>query len=311
MLSLTPSESLASIEVAADTISRDRQTFTLQPFAGRSETIEPEYSELGPFEKELGGVTARLSYRNAPDEDVDPMWVPTLEILVEGERLLTIEGESSGWDWTPALVQIAELDPRNRFPEVIFSTYTGGAHCCNDVRIATSTADAENWAVISVGTFDGEPTETRDLDGDGIYEWVSYDTSFLYAFTSYAQSFAPTTIHHLADRELIENTTSPDYHFVHAEWLKEQGESLSGFMKDTEYGNGFFAAYVAVKAVLGEFDEAWDIMLKHYDRNSDWELAFCEGGYDDAGECQNEKRYSDFPEALRALLIRRGYIRPE
>jgi hypothetical protein len=50
-------------------------------------------------------------------------------------------------------------------------------------------------------------------------------------------------------------------------------------------------------------------MLGVYDRRSDWGLTSCEAGYNAKGDCrQPEKRYADFPAALRAFLSRTGYL---
>lgn len=62
------------------------------------------------------------------------------------------------------------------------------------------------------------------------------------------------------------------------------------------------ADYVATKAMLGEFDKAWAFMLENYDPRSDWELEI----RDDTGEIVDY--YPDYPTALRAFLVERGYL---
>ena len=36
-----------------------------------------------------------------------------------------------------AVLQVLEMDPSNPYPEVLLSTFTGGAHGCNDTRVLT------------------------------------------------------------------------------------------------------------------------------------------------------------------------------
>ena len=67
--------------------------------------------------------------------------------------------------------------------------------------------------------------------------------------------------------------------------------------------NGWLAAYVATKALVGERPQGWQQMLERYSATSDWGL----GGYDAQGCRTPEVVYSNFPEALKAFLQRTGY----
>lgn len=108
---------------------------------------------------------------------------------------------------------------------------------------------------------------------------------------------------------MIDVTHQPEFKKLHRENLN----SLSDWFEETERDpekNGFLAAYVANKALVGEFGEGWQRMMKHYDRESDWGLTRCEAGYDDGGNCQApEVSYKNYPQALRAFLIETGYIK--
>lgn len=59
--------------------------------------------------------------------------------------------------------------------------------------------------------------------------------------------------------------------------------------------NGACAAYVADAARAGRFKAAWARMLAHYER----------GGA--VWQPDKGRRFKDFPESLRAFLIRTGY----
>jgi hypothetical protein len=73
--------------------------------------------------------------------------------------------------------------------------------------------------------------------------------------------------------------------------------------------NGFLAAYVANKALVGEFEDGWQRMLQRHDRRSSWGLKQCTAGYDEAGSCKAaEQVFASYPEALRAFLAQTGYI---
>ncbi|PSB24992.1 hypothetical protein [Stenomitos frigidus] len=69
--------------------------------------------------------------------------------------------------------------------------------------------------------------------------------------------------------------------------------------------NGVLAGYVAQKALLGEFQQGWDLMLANYDRTSDWGLT----RYNSEG--RETGRYPNFLAALKALLIQRGYLKAQ
>ena len=76
--------------------------------------------------------------------------------------------------------------------------------------------------------------------------------------------------------------------------------------------NGACAAYVAAAARVGQFDAAWAQMLRSFDRNADWDYPpGCRVAVHPGGECPAASiiRYRDYPAALRAFLLRQGYIR--
>src|SRR4030042_1307960 len=54
----------------------------------------------------------------------------------------------------PGSVQIAEIDPGNSYPEVVVSFYTGGAHCCSDTSVVTSSTDGSTWKTVNIGQYD-------------------------------------------------------------------------------------------------------------------------------------------------------------
>ncbi len=199
-------------------------------------------------------------------------------------------------------VQIAELDASNPYPEVVVSFFTGGAHCCSETHVVSSNADGSVWRIVDVGELDGGPIVSVDLDGDGTYEFETRDNAFLYAFGCYACSETPLRVLGIVDGTLKDMSGEARFRPAHAAWLKTM---ILG-VPDGEV-NGFLAGYVAQKIRLGEGRQAWDLMLKYYDRDSDWGLTLCDRDPNERGECPGKTTKVTFPEALERMLNENGY----
>ena len=128
------------------------------------------------------------------------------------------------------------------------------------------------WRQVDAGGGDGEGPNIEDLNGDGNAEFVTYDNSFLYAFASYAESYAPPKIFRLAGTDIKDVTRSPEFQRPIRQMLLAQ-QSLAD--ADMWHDNGFLGGWVAHKALVGEGADAWRLMLQNYNRNSDWALTDC------------------------------------
>ena len=106
----------------------------------------------------------------------------------------------------------------------------------------------------------------------------------------------------LKDGEIANVSTDPRFKKAHAAWLKNM---IVGVPEQEV--NGFLAGYVAQKTRLGEGKQAWDLMLKYFDRNTDWGLEYCKQERDENGECPGETIKSTFPQALERMLKKNGY----
>jgi serine protease Do len=157
------------------------------------------------------------------------------------------------------------------------------------------------WHAVDGGALDGDYGYVfSDLDGDDGAELISADNSFLYAFEGYA-SHAPTRISKLIGSELRDVTHETSYQTFLRHWLQEM-ETGSDV-----HSNGYLAAWVAQKSLVGEIESAWKTMLASYDRNSDWPLEECLIDVP-IDQCPDEKRRKlNFPEALAKHLIKGGY----
>lgn len=185
----------------------------------------------------------------------------------------------------------------DRNSEVIVSTFTGGAHCCTIHKIYSW----QNGRLLKAetGYQDGEGGSFRDLDSDGKLEFISYDNSFLYAFSSYAGSFAPTKVYALQSGRLVDVTRQ--YPKELRKTLQQMFAAFQDIKRQQGEVNGVLAGYVAQKIMLGEYEQGWQFMLANYDRTSDWGLDIYEGE-------KQVGKYPDFPTALKALLIRAKYL---
>ncbi|MDJ0930111.1 hypothetical protein [Breoghania sp.] len=163
-----------------------------------------------------GDLRARVSMVAASE---DPsMKAPMLEVVFGNQSVLRIEGVPSGWDSPQGTIEIHEIDPANNTPEVVFTSFFGGAHCCTQVHVA-SADKAGDWHDVDVGFFDGEGGTFADLDGDGEAEFKNFDNNFLYAFDCYACSDAPLLIYAVTGGKVVDVSRKEAFTRFHREWL--------------------------------------------------------------------------------------------
>jgi len=231
---------------------------------------------------------------------------PVLSGHANGRLAFTARLEESSNEEPNAEVTVVRLDPTSSEPQVIFSSFWGGAHCCTVTKIATKVGN--EWRVVQGKTIDGDGGYTfDDIDSDGAAELLSVDQSFLYAFAPYAGSWAPESISKLSGDRLVDVTAHPAFRSYMRQELYRI-EYLASREPSLWRSNGFLAAWVATKAVVGEFDDAWSRMLPLYDRSTDWPLTECTVAKV-GGSCPDGKeRTIEFPVALRKHLEEEGYI---
>jgi hypothetical protein len=256
-----------------------------------------------PREISQGPIKAALSYAEAKGDDGAITRSPIVTIFANGKEVAKLEGDDIFYADPPVSLQIPELDPSNQNPEIVVSFFTGGAHCCSETSVVSSTPDGSAWKTIDVGEFDGSPLLASDLDGDGRYEFETRDNAFLYAFGCYACSTAPLELLAIENNEVKNVTSEERFKPVHAAYLKEMIREVP----EEEEVNGYLAGYVGEKSLLGESKGAWHIMLKYYDKTSDWGLETCDKPFDENGECPGQTIKLTFPEALERMLKENGY----
>ena len=260
--------------------------------------------ETTPAAQEIaqGPIKATLTYTEGKSEEGEITRSPVVTVFADGKEIAKLEGEGSFYADPPVSLQIAEIDPGNPHPEVVVSFYSGGAHCCSDTSVITSSADGSSWQVVKVGDFDGGPLLATDINRDGTYEFETRDNAFLYTFACYACSEAPLELLTVENGAVKNVTTDPSFRPAHAAWLK----TMIGNVPDEDV-NGFLAGYVGEKILLGEGKEAWTLMLKYYDKQSDWGLDSCDQPLNEQGECPGQTVRLIFPDALERMLNENGY----
>ena len=220
--------------------------------------------------------------------------VPKATIFENSSQVLEVKGVESPFPY--AMVQIAEMDQSNGTPEIIFQSFSGGAHCCTMPIIVTK--QNHQWLCLELGSFDGGLKRISDLNQDGLYEYVTVDNAFLYQFSSYAASVAPPQIWQLQSGKIINATKQPQYrHWLENELNKFWQEAVTEWRES----NGFWAGYVAWKALIGEETSAWQLMLKNYDHSE----TYCTS-YDQEYNCIGKEE--KFPSALLRFLQENNYL---
>jgi len=105
-----------------------------------------------------------------------------LSIQKDGRLLQTIS------DWWVTRVECADLE-NDKTPELIVTTYSGGAHCCETLRVWTLEPKAPR-KILEYEAGNAGGFELRDLDGNGRLELLLGDDSFAY-FDDLSYAYSP------------------------------------------------------------------------------------------------------------------------
>jgi hypothetical protein len=202
-----------------------------------------------------GGVTATLDYKRA---SAGPGYLATrLTITRDGTTLFDAKPRPkacSGLTCSPTIefgkpLRVRDLQGDGE-PEVLFTAYTGGAHCCFVAQVYLLGADQ---AVTSDRNFGDSGYRLRDLDDDGAIELVSNDWRFDYAFTAYAFSGKPVQIFHVDGGRFADVTRSfPDQIRRDARLWRRSYHKTRHRQDGTQYGP--LAAWAADRYLLGQRD---------------------------------------------------------
>lgn len=278
------------------------------PALAQSDQDGPAYptTEFGEGETTatvtVDDISATISMETRPDIDTTSK-VPVLTVKVGGVQVLEVAGVASGFDYPAADASIVEMDPANSRPEVYFTSYSGGAHCCSTVIVASETPSG--WVAATVGSFDGGGDYLDDLDGDGEAEVATVDNRFLYTFDCYACSAAPLVVYSIRNGQAVDQSTAPQYRSAHERWLRELEDGMEASERWTS--PGFLAGWVAENVRLGRGAEAFRQLEEHWNSADDEGEEVCRTGQD-LDQCpRGEKVVLKFPERLKLFLDQNGY----
>jgi hypothetical protein len=246
----------------------------------------------------IQGLTLTLESGKDADGDV----VPTLTIATPGSAPTEFDGEA-GFDHATASFGIGHFDPKVPGPQIEFASFTGGAHCCASISVIEPLG--KSWKEVPLGEWDGDVPDKMptDVDGDGTADFVFYDNDFLYAFDSYAASFAPPQIFNVIADKAIDVSTAPRYRKLY------EADMASTKPECAKHQNGACAAFAADAARLGRFDDAWKFAIANYDKQSDWDYPTHCAGSMQHGKCMGKVvKPKGYPQALRWFLEDNHYI---
>ena len=248
------------------------------------------------------GVTAtlRLDRGATPDPSKDKVF---LNISVGLMPVAQTSLPDSGLTPPETEASIANIDPGNHYPEVYFSAYTGGAHCCTNVVVAEERP--YGWVTVKVGEFDGDGGYLQDIDHDGLAEIVTVDNRFLYTFDCYACSAAPLRIFTVRAGAVVDVSTDPRYLPAHRDWLAQLDQSVDPSTRWTSAG--FLAGWVAEKIRVGEGADAWKELKAHWNYAQDPGEETCLTGGDLDTCPKGQKKVLKFPDRLKLFLDQNGY----
>jgi hypothetical protein len=176
-------------------------------------------------------------------------------------------------------------------PSVLVDLYTGGAHCCFKTWIYLLSG---NRLAGRIRVDWGDPGYTlRDLNGDGVAEFVSANDAFAYAFTDFADSSFPIQVWDIENGKLVDTTVS--YPKAIATDAAAQLKSYQQARRSNSDVRGVLAAYVADEALLGTPSVGWDLV------NNALAIGGLDQGYGGA-------KGNQYIAALRRFLTSHGYM---
>lgn len=250
----------------------------------------------------VGDVTATVAMERKPDIDPDND-VPLLTVTKAGAKVLEAAGVASGFEFPTAEASLADIDPDNPGPEVYFTSYSGGAHCCSTVIVGDQVGNG--WVAVDVGDFDGDGNFLNDANGDGLAEIVTVDNRFLYQFDCYACSAAPLQILTVRGGKVFDVSTAPEFQGANRAWLKQIEDNVDPAERWTSMG--YLAGWVAAKTRIGEGAQAWKDLEAHWDYASDPGEEVCPNGSEPEECAKKDRVMMKFPDRLKLFLDQAGY----
>jgi hypothetical protein len=250
----------------------------------------------------LDGFTLRVSGKAGatPNDSATPV----LTISAPGAAPVTLTGVEGYGDAT-ALIGIVRLDSAAAKPQVLFLTFSDGAHCCTTLNLATLTG--RRWRTFQL-TYDGAPDKGAVFTRAGGAPVLAIgDENFDYAFASHAGSYLVARYYGVRGGQLFDVSGEARFTAVRK---KAEAETLGYCRQEEGTENGACAAYVAEASLAGDHATAWRKVQGLYKRGGDSQN-LPEGCTIDVaqGDCPKADvlTFTSFPTALTWFLWRFGY----
>lgn len=150
--------------------------------------------------------------------------------------------------------------------DAIVHLYSGGAHCCY-ATVLYSLGPSPIRYVVEPGS--NCPGEFRDLDGDGVYEFLTCDDSFAYRFCPFAQSpLVRVVLKFMPGQGYV--PASPEFPEIYAEEIAQHRAQAEETLNQGPFpdrdGSPKSVVLVLVLDYLysGQPEKAWEALYHYY-----------------------------------------------
>ncbi len=141
-------------------------------------------------------------------------------------------------------LRVLALEPGAE-PDVALALYTGGAHCCSVEQVFSYNSASGAYAMAE-HDFGNPGAALKPLGPDGLFEFVSADNRFAYAFSCFACSGVPVQIYAFTHGQFIDVTRR------HRPLVSQDADHWwRVFRHNLSDGVGFIAAWAADEDLLG------------------------------------------------------------
>ncbi len=287
-------------------------TLTTSPvIAGPSDQLEPLFRVIN-FDKEQGAVS--FSHDGA-EITVQSDAVPNDPYVAEYRAVVHLPGFQTFIldlgemrEGSEIGVGIGRLSPTDTTPSVLFDSFSGGAHCCAELKVVT--ASAGRLKTIDLPGIDGGPDHIfpKDIDGDGVRDFERQDDAFRYQFASGAGSFSPPQIYNIYKGTLVDVSAELGFRPL---WEKfsAQTKAQCAVSSDNDR-NGACIAFLAAEARLGRFENSFPLAIAMAYNGADAEFpSSCSVALADS-LCPSgqEVKFATFETAARWFLKENHYL---
>lgn len=144
-------------------------------------------------QRTVGPFTVQRWVRSGSPEVSPAGMCECITVVYQGDRQVL----SLGAPEQLAALQISDLTGqdinRDGHPDVIVSDWSGGAHCCFTTTVFSVGTEVKE--VLSLGTGHCGPGEFKDLDDDGVLEFITCDDRWAYTYCTFADSPFPRVVY--------------------------------------------------------------------------------------------------------------------